>query len=125
MSNWVQVGAEVIFSAERRFDTRAFGCTAKIVKVLKNGNFKVEGSDQQFRPFEDHATATGNAWSKSQVFHLSDELRPAVALWHRVKVAHGIVNTEMRRIRMALDINNSADELLKIADEILNRKIEE
>lgn len=78
-----QPGVEVAIVAPRGGGNVSFK-TAKVGKVFKNGNFKLEGGDQQYRIVRSFgkwtAEATGNdRYNRTAIELITDELRAAAA----------------------------------------------
>lgn len=83
----------------------ADGKPAKIGKVYKNGNFVLEGDKQrqQYRPWRDRASRTGDGWSRAwhrdtNLYPDTPENRERFARARKVKVAHGKVFKEAKRL---------------------------
>lgn len=98
---WVQVGAEVIEVYSGSFGRRRYGATRKIAKVLKTGNFKIEDSDQQYRPWSTYTRAfrTGNGrYGSSSLSLLTDELTAEMAAEAQFLRARKIVESEIKRL---------------------------
>lgn len=98
---WVEIGAEMVEVYSGSFGRRRYGATRKIAKVLKTGNFKIEGSDQQYRPWGTYTRAfrAGNGhYGSSSLSLLTDELIAEMAAEAQFLRARKIVESEIKRL---------------------------
>lgn len=124
--DWVNPGVELI---ERRngWTGISYGQRAKIAKVMGNGNFKVDGSDQQWRPFSDGtAIRTGDSRREVHFVVVSPELEDEIAHAKRLSAARRILADEAKRLDglSRLRAGDNDDELLASADRISALKSE-
>lgn len=98
--DWVRVGAELVERTSGYYGER-YGKRAKIAKVHANGNFKVEGSDQQWRPFSGgQASQTGQSGygERMSMVLVTPELEGTIAHNRKFREAQDVVSKEAKRL---------------------------
>ena len=111
-----QVGASV-------FD--GCGKELKIAKVRKNGNIALKGNPQQYRPYQTHASATGNSWSVKAVYADTPENRAKAERVVALAKAQNIVRIEAERIaNLWREGSRSHDAIIAEAARISARKVQ-
>ena len=94
---WVKVGAELI-EVRSGWHGAVYGPTQKIAKVYKNGNFVVEGDDQQWRPWSDRAVKTGGLRSSATLHPITSELLVEKGEAEEMEIARRWVADEAERL---------------------------
>lgn len=105
MSNipeWVKVGAQVID-----------GDTVHLIKWVseKTGRFRLSGDPQQYRPYEDHAVATGNNWGfygPPKVLPATSENMAALKKRRDIEKSRNVIAIEsirLRNLRQSYNVN--------------------
>lgn len=122
---WVQPGAQVVEVGSNR----AFGKIHTIAKVHKNGNFTVNGSTQQFKPWNDgSALQTGDSWvGRKTLRYVDDATFAKIAEYRRFVAALNVINVEINRLAALRNVNMNSEpafvaKLFEAAAEINARK---
>lgn len=73
-TSWVAVGADVM-EVSSGFGSATYGRVLKIAKVYKNGNFVVDGSDQQWKLYSGgYAKETGRTYRRACLYPVTPAL---------------------------------------------------
>lgn len=98
--SWVQPGVEVV-EERSGWNGLSYGSRHIIAKVHANGNFRVEGRDQQWRPSDNgRASRTGgDSWDRGPVLvRVTPELEAEIAHSHKLAIARDILAKEAKRL---------------------------
>ena len=108
-SDWAKPGVEVV-EVGNRFTTRKYGSVHRIGKVYKNGNFVLEGSSDQWRPWSGgSAQRTGEqGWNRSAVRLVTDEVRQEMARDLELAKARSVVTAWSDHIGRVARSNDEA-----------------
>lgn len=115
---WTKVGAKLITYNSSSWGV-SYGPVVTIAKVFKNGNFKIEGRDEQYRSFKDEGRrAGGDSYGRGPSYKpLTPEVEAAAARERLVDKARDVVRAEGDRlVKMAR--SSEEDEILAAADSI-------
>lgn len=117
---WVKPGVEMI-ERHNGWSGVSYGSRFRIAKVHANGNFKVEGSDQQWRPWGDgEAWRTGSDYRGSALVRVTEALESEIAHSKRLSAARRVIADEAKRLDglSRLRSGNSDEEVIATADRI-------
>ena len=96
---WVKEGQRMVMRRSG-FGRSTYGEVRMITKVYKNGNFILEGSTQQWRPWGTSASKTGQAdrWSRDSCVPYTDEIREEVLRHQAIDRAKAAIRLEAERL---------------------------
>lgn len=100
--NWVAKGVKVAVCQDYGPGYKRY---ALIDKVHKNGNFTIEGSSQQYRPYSDCGIATGQ-FTRGSVKHVNDTNRAEIEEYFHMQECVGILWKEIERLKELIASGN-------------------
>lgn len=107
--DWVKAGQTVVMR-HSGFGGQ-YGQTHKIDKVYKNGNFTLEGSKDQWRPWAGGAMRTGDTsrFHRQSCVPLTDEVAAEVASSQALSKAKAVIRAEAERLDKLWRLGDDAE----------------